>query len=447
MEMMKRLLKTKEIDLSNLKIQEKIDAVIEKAIDEKQLVGASVGISYKQELSVLKGYGQADLNNKILATEHTVYRIGSMTKQFTALAIIMLVEQGKCSLDDNMLCYLPDYPVKEHKVTIEQLLNHTSGIKSMTDIEKFWEMSQHDLSRQEMVELFGSEPVDFLPGEKFWYNNSGYYLLGMIIENISGLSYADFLRKNVWEHLEMFDTHYLGSAKCVNYLATGYDLKENEFVDAAPLGMENPFAGGALGSNVVDLLKWQSALQHYQLISASSYQKMVRAGILNDGKRTTYGFGFFLSNLDGRRKIDHGGDINGFRTHLSYYPDDDLSVVVLCNLGSAPRAQLESRIARLVLGIPEIEIEEILLSDDELDIYTGSYKWCWAMVSAPFAVSVIEGRLHIGKRISKAIGDCRFVFEDDLYANIIFVVEKGKAVSFRIEREGQEIEAVRIEDS
>lgn len=190
-------------------IQDQIDAIIENAINENQLVGASVGVMRHNEVIFARGYGYADLNRKVEATEHTVYQVGSITKQFTALAVMILVEQDKVNLNDIMLDYLPNYPQRDHKVTIDQLLNHTSGIKSYTDIEKFWEISERDLSREEIVDLFSSEPVEFSPGENYQYNNSGYYLLGMIIENVSGISYADFLKENVWQSLEMFDTHYL----------------------------------------------------------------------------------------------------------------------------------------------------------------------------------------------------------------------------------------------
>ena len=303
--------------MSDVTIQDQIDTIIENAINETKLVGASVGVMRHNEVILARGYGYADLNKKIETTEHTVYRIGSITKQFTALAIMILVEQGKVSLNDIMLDYLPNYPQRDHKVTIDQLLNHTSGIKSYTDIEKFWEISERDLSRQEIVVLFSLEPVEFSPGENFQYNNSGYYLLGLIIENVSGMSYADFLKKNVWQPLEMFDTHYLGKTKPIKNLAIGYDHKDNEFVGARALGMDNPFSGGSLGSSILDLLKWQTALNENQLISRQSYNKMIEPGLLMNGKHTTYGYGFFMSNLNGHHKIEHGGTINGFRAQLS----------------------------------------------------------------------------------------------------------------------------------
>ena len=426
-------------------IQEQIDAIVENAINETQLVGASVGVMRHNEISLARGYGYADLNKKVEATEHTVYRIGSITKQFTALAIMILVEQGKVNLNDIMLDYLPNYPQRDHKVTIDQLLNHTSGIKSYTDIEKFWEISERDLSRHEIVDLFSSEPVEFSPSENFQYNNSGYYLLGLIIENVSGMSYADFLKANVWQPLEMFDTYYLGKIKNVKNIATGYDHKDNEFIGARPLGMDNPFSGGSLGSSVLDLLKWQTALNENKLISRQSYNKMIEPGLLTEGKHTTYGYGFFISNLNGHRKIEHGGTINGFRAQLSAYPDDGLTVTILCNLNSAPQAQLESQVSRLMLGIPEIAIDEIHVSEYNLEIYTGTYKWGATMAPVPFPVSVAEGTLRVGGRPLRAIGNHTFVFSTDPYYTVTFTVKDGKSISFRAEREGQVTDALRDE--
>ena len=433
--------------MPDVTIQDQIDAIIENAINETQLVGASVGVMRHNKIILARGYGYADINNKVKATEHTVYRIGSITKQFTSLAIMILVEQGKVNLNDIMLDYLPNYPQRDHKVTIDQLLNHTSGIKSYTDIERFWEISERDLSRQEVVGLFSSEPIEFSPGDNFQYNNSGYYLLGLIIENVSDMSYADFLKANVWQPLEMFATYYLGKIKNVKIIATGYDHKDDEFVLARPLGMDNPFSGGSLGSSVLDLLKWQTALNENQLISRQSYNKMIEPSLLMNGKHTTYGYGFFMSNLNGHRKIEHGGTINGFRAQLSAYPDDGLTVTVLCNLNSAPQAQLESQISRLMLGIPETQVQEIHLSEAELQLYTGTYKWCSTMAPDPFPVLLSDSKLRIVTRPLSAIGNHTFVFSTDPYYTVTFTVKDGKSISFRAEREGQITDALRVEDT
>ena len=174
---------------------------------------------------------------------------------------------------------------------------------------------------------------------------------------------------------------------------------------------------------------------------------MIEPGLLRNGKHTTYGYGFFISNPNGHRKIEHGGTINGFRAQLSAYPDDGLTVTVLCNLNSAPQAQLESQVSRLMLGIPEIVIDEIHVSEDNLEIYTGTYKWGSTMAPVPFPVSVAEGTLRVGGRPLRAIGNHTFVFSTDPYYTMTFTVKDGKSINFRAEREGQITDALRIEDT
>jgi len=418
---------------------DRIDTIVQEAIQRDQIVGTSIGVMYKGEALVMKGYGYADLENEVRATEHTVYRIGSITKQFTALAIMQLVERGSLKLDDNLTKFLPDYPAKGYTVTLDRLLNHTSGIKGYTEIDKFKKMSRTDLSHQELINLFSSEPFEFPPGEKFQYNNSAYYLLGVIIEKASGMSYAEFLQKNVWYPLGMRETSYLENAPITKNRAEGYEIREGKVVNDDLLSMANPFSAGSLGSSVVDLFKWQAALNAHRLISKPGYEKMTTPGVLNDGKSTTYGYGFQLSNLDGHRKIDHGGAINGFRTQLSYYPDDELTVIVLCDTGSAHPAPLESRIARAVLGIPEISTKEVPLSEKGLQIYTGTYN----PGRRPFTVALKDGALVLSGRALRPIGNNEFVFADDPYSKVSFAVTDGKATHLRLAREGHVTEAPR----
>lgn len=425
-------------------LESDVKKIIEKLIYEKQLVGVSVGVVQRHASILVQGYGYSDYGAHTKSTQNTVYRIGSMTKQFTAVAIMMLVERGEISLSDRLSDVLPDYPAIGHDVSIEHLLNHTSGIKSYTDIQTFWEKSHQDLSQEEVVGLFSGEPRDFLPGERFQYNNSGYYLLGMIIEKITGSTYSEFLKQSIWSPLGMSESYYLGDVGEIDNMAVGYDFKEGEFVEPSPLGMQNPFAGGSLGSSVTDLVKWQKALVDCKLISKSSFEKMVARGKLNSGEEFDYGFGFFLSTMSGHRKIEHGGEINGFRSQFSYYPDDELAVISLCNMSTAPCPQLESQIARLIIGIAERRTEEICLPESTCKPYIGMYQWCSTMAQKPFPVVLRNGKLSIGKRPLLAVADDRFVFSDDPYYEIVFDVEDQNVIGFRCLREGQETRAVRV---
>jgi CubicO group peptidase (beta-lactamase class C family) len=419
----------------------RIDAIVEEAMESDRVVGTSVGVRKNGEILVAKGYGYADLENHVRATEHTVYRIGSISKQFTAVAIMMLVEQGKLSLQDDLTKFLPGYPTQGHRINVERLLNHTSGIKGYTEMEAFGEVIRLDLSHEELIDLFSAEPFEFAPGEKYQYNNSAFYLLGVIIEKVSGQSYEEFLRENIWGPLGMLESYYLDNAPIIKNRAEGYEVEDEKIVNDEFLSMSLPYSAGSLGSSVVDLFKWQTALLENRLVSEESYRKMTTPAVLNDGTETTYGYGLALANLEGRPKATHGGGINGFRTRLSHYPDDDLTVVVLCNSGTANPAPLESRIARAVLGMAETIPMEVPLSEEELQIYVGTYH----PGRSPIEISIEDGELIVMGSGLRPVGEHVFVTSVDNYETFTFTVADGKAVSLRVEREGRVTEAKRVQ--
>ena len=225
----------------------------------------------------------------------------------------------------------------------------------------------------------------------------------------------------------------------------GYADLENEFrqgrvVNDDPLSMRLPYSAGSLGSSVSDLITWQGALQNNRVVSEGSYERMITPGTLEGGKKLTYGYGLSIGEMEGHRKISHGGGINGFRTHLSYYPDDDLTVIVLSNTGSANPAVLESEIARAVLGIATVGIQEVDLTAAQLEMYAGTYH----PGRSPIRASVRDGRLFMMGRALRPIGDHRFVSSIDSHRRITFTVEGDRALSVRIEREGQVTEAPRV---
>jgi CubicO group peptidase (beta-lactamase class C family) len=263
----------------------------------------------------------------------------------------------------------------------------------------------------------------------------------VIIEEESGKSYAEFLREQIWAPLGLEESYYLDNAPIIKNRAEGYEVVEENVVNDELLSMDNPFSAGALGSSVVDLFAWQQSLVENRLITKASYEKMTTPATLNDGSKTTYGYGLGMGNLEGRRKVSHGGGINGFSTQLSYYPDDDLTVVVLCNSGSASPGVLESRIARAVLEIPEKTVEVVPLSEEELEVYAGVYD----AGRAPIEVSIEDGALTaMGSRL-RPVGNHQFLPVGDNYRVITFTVDDGRAVSLRMESEGHVTEASRIQ--
>jgi D-alanyl-D-alanine carboxypeptidase len=354
----------------------RIDSVVEAEMKKAKVPGMSVAVQRGGDVLLAKGYGIADLEHGVPATVETVYRIGSITKQFTATATMRLVEQGKVGLQDEITKYLPNYPTQGHKVTIHHLLTHTSGIKSYTSLgPKFWgEAALHDLDDEKMLELFKNEPFDFDPGAKYLYNNSAYYLLGVVIKQVTGMPYADYVKKTIFEPLGLRNTLYCDERPIVPHRAQGYEVRDGQMVNDGPISMNTPGAAGALCSNVLDLLAWQRAFNADRLVNAASRRLMTTKTTLTDKSETSYGYGLGLGDLEGHRSIAHGGGINGFISQLSHFPDDSLTVVVLGNTGSAPSSRVASTIARLVLGLPLPKPKDLATTAEERSRVVGIYE-------------------------------------------------------------------------
>ena len=260
--------------------------------------GASVLISKDGKAIYKKAVGMANLElNVPLSTDH-VFEIGSITKQFTAVSILMLEEQGKLKVEDNITKYIPDYPTHGKTITIHHLLNHTSGIKSYTSMENFIKNARTDMTPTELIDVFKNEPMDFDPGEKFLYNNSGYILLGHIIEVVSEQSYAEFVQDHIFSKLGMKSSYYGSMTKIIPNRASGYQDK-NGFVNADYLSLTLPYAAGSIMSTVDDLLIWQNAISANKLIKRSSLEKAINGSMLNNGEKIPYGYGWSHGSVNG----------------------------------------------------------------------------------------------------------------------------------------------------
>lgn len=331
----------------------KIDAIVEKPIREGRVAGASVAVVHRGRTIVSKGYGLADIELDVPTPPRATYEIGSITKQFTAASILLLAEQGKLSLEDDLTHYLPEYPTQGHRITLRRLLNHTSGIKGYTEMPEFREFQMLRKPKEDLVKLFSAQPFDFKPGEEQIYNNSAFFLLGLVIEKVSGRSYADFVQEYLFDRVGMKDSYYCSERKIRKNHAHGYDTDQDGLVLKAYLDHRWPYAAGSLCSNTSDLIAWNQALHGGKVLSASSYQEMTAPGVLNDGTRLRYGLGIGLSDVLGRRALHHGGGIPGFLSQSTYFPDDDLIVVVLLNTsGPVSPDALAQQIGEAVLGPP-----------------------------------------------------------------------------------------------
>ncbi len=320
-----------------------VDSVAHELVRTGVAAGLAVTVVRGGETLLSKGYGFADLENEVPATDSTVFRIGSVTKQMTAAAVMHLVEEGALSLDDELTDHLPDFPTQGHRVTLRHLLNHTSGIRNYTALGARWFAVQPlELSHDELVALFRDEPFDFEPGAGWSYSNSGYYLLGMVIEAVTGKGYDEFLEETFFRPLALEETRYCWEGPLIPRRARGYAFTPEGFRNAPPLGMSQPGAAGAICSSSRDLAVWDQALREGRVVSEEGYRRMTTPEGLPEEGAPAYGFGLIRSGTGPREAVGHSGGINGFSSHLVYYPEADLTVAILANTpGGAPTRILE----------------------------------------------------------------------------------------------------------
>jgi CubicO group peptidase (beta-lactamase class C family) len=344
-----------------------IGRLVDSTLREKSFAGAVVGVAVDGRISFIKGYGLADVEQRVPVTEKTVFRIGSVTKQFTAAAVLRLVDQGKLSLDDPLIKFVPEFP-RGSEVTVRQLLSHTSGIMSYTHPKvagQLKDAGKRDWTIKDLVARIATiEPLyEFDPGTAWSYSNSGYMLLGAIIEQVSGKKYAEFLESELFAPLELADTRVDDPLEIVPDRAHGYDR-----VKTSPTGFRNAdyialsVAGpaGAIRSTAADLLKWHQALFGGRVLKPETLAQMTAPARLKDGRLTSqgrippiwvpatteYGFGLFLDRIDGRSAIGHGGAINGFNTWMETFPAEKITMVLLANASYPAAEQLGPKLAQ-----------------------------------------------------------------------------------------------------
>ncbi len=323
-----------------------------------------------------RGFGLADLERGIPITPETVFRIGSVTKQFTAAIVMRLAEQGRLSLQDDLTKYLPDYPTGGQAITIEHLLTHTSGIASYTDQLAWAARMAEDLTQAQIIDLFKNEPRGFDPGTQWAYSNSGYFLLGVVIEKVTGKSYAQCLADEIFTPLGMQHSGCGRSTPSFPGEASGYERRDDQVVPAEPLSMTSPFAAGVIVSSVDDLQRWNKGLEAGRVLQPASRERVFTPYVLKDGHDTGYGYGWGLTQYEGHRIQEHSGGINGFFAHVMRLPDDRLYVALLFNCGSpaVDGSFLALKIAAAAVGRPLPEPGDYTMSPEKLDRFVGVYE-------------------------------------------------------------------------
>jgi len=428
---------------STPEIRTKVDEYVNAAAAVNGFSG-SVLVAQNGAPVVSKGYGMANIELAVPNTSQTVFRLGSVTKQFTAMAIMILQERGKLRVSDPACQYLADCPASWKPLTIRHLLTHTSGVPNYTNFPDFGRTAVLPATSAEMVGRLADKPLEFAPGEKFAYSNSGYYLLGLIVERASGKPYADFLQEAIFAPLAMSHTGYDSPSRIIPNRAAGYARQAGATVNAAYMDMTLPFAAGALYSTTEDLLRWDQALYTDKLVSQKSLDEMFTP------EKGGYGYGWSIGQRFGRRAVGHGGGIYGFATHIDRYPADRVTVIVLSNLEGASASKMAGDLAAIVFGAPyEVprERKAITLDPKVLEPYVGQYK----IASPPIDITV---SLENGKLLALVAGRLTLAllaeskttfFSKDVSAQITFARDAaGQVTGLTLRMDGGELPAQRV---
>lgn len=337
---------------------DEVDKYVRAQLAEQHIPGAAVAVVKKGKVIKIKGYGLASVEFNVPVTTETVFEIGSVSKQITAAAVMLLVEDGKINLDEKISKYLPDTPEAWKDVTVRHLLTHTSGVKSYTSLGGFQLSKRYKAA--DFIKELSSQPLDFEPGSSYKYSNSGYSLLGYIIESASGKNYWEFLRERIFNPLKMNATADRDPQFIIKNRATGYEWENNKLV-GRDYELTDLFSAGAIVSTIADLAKWDIALRDETLLKKESKNEIWKFFILTSGKENPYGFGWNIGEFRGQRLISHGGQTAGFAANISRYTDADLDVIVLTNLGTQGAG---SQIAR---GIAQIYIPSLKFFEGNSD--------------------------------------------------------------------------------
>ncbi|MDR5591201.1 serine hydrolase [Christiangramia sp. SM2212] len=333
---------------------EKIDELMNKYTDYLQFNG-SVLVAEDGEVILKKGYGMANMEWNIPNSPETKHRLGSITKQFTSMLIMQLVDEGKLDLDKPVTTYLKDYPKETgDKISIHHLLTHTSGIPNYTSFPGFFQnQSRNPYTPKEFVKVFADSSLVFNPGEKFEYSNSGYFLLGVIIEEVTGKSYEENLKERIFDPLKMNDTGFDHHDEIIKNRATGYEQRGTEFINSPYLDMSIPYSAGSLYSTVEDLYKWDRALKSNKILSEES-KKLMFTMHKALGPLQGAGYGWYVGQQNfGKDTVNitgHGGGINGFNTLITRIPEDDNLIILLNNTGGKSLNEMTTAISNIIYG-------------------------------------------------------------------------------------------------
>lgn len=425
-------------------VAKRLDEVVMEEVNAKTFMGA-VLVARGNDVLLSRGYGSANLEWNIPHTPATKFRLGSVTKQFTAAGILLLEERGQLSVSDPIKKYIPDAPAAWDAITLHHLLSHTSGIPNLTNGQQFPEYETTKTlatTPAKTMARFRDRPLDFPVGERFSYSNSGYIVLGAVIEKVSGMPYARFVQENLFTPLGMKDTGYDTADAVIPRRAAGYERGKDGVTNAPFISMTIPFAAGGLYSTTEDLLQWEQALVAGKVIKPETFAKMTTE---NKGG---YAYGLTVRPMGKHRSFAHGGGIEGFNTFLAYFPDEKITVIVLSNLsGNAPQG-----IARNLAAVAHGETVTLMSERKKVNVpakvlaeYVGTYR-----LAPTFAMAIT---LEDGQLMAQATGQGKTALyaesETVFFPTVVeakfefFRDATGKVAHFVLKQGGREMKAVR----
>ncbi len=434
-------------------VRARVDSLARAFIASSGAPGVSVEVVRGRDTLVRAGYGLADLEQRVPASAATVYRIGSITKQFTAAGVLRLVEQRKVALDDSIGAYLPTLPAAWRRVTVRQLLNHTSGIPSYTDVGERWRRRWGEaMTTDTLVALTAGDSLWFAPGTKWRYDNTGYVVLGMLLDKVTGEPYPTWVERDLARPLGLHHLYYCDDLRVIPNRARGYERDPDGWRNATYLSMTQPYSAGALCATVGDLARWDALLSSGRVVAPASYALMTTPE--GAARESRYGFGLGVDTLLGHPFVSHGGGINGFISDNAVFRADSLTVTVLTNSGSARAGELLRNVARVALGLPlEKALARVPLSAAQRQVYAGRYELrlpdgrvmpVTMLAGANAVMTQAEGQpafelIPLGNHV--------FGAEFDPALRVTFTVENGKATGFTLLQGGATSRATRVGDA
>ena len=345
-----------------------IDEFVSAEMMRQRTPGVAIAVVKDGKPMLVKGYGFANIEHQILVKPETIFQSGSVGKQFTSMAVMLLVEEGKIGLDDKLTKYIPDVPTTWSGITVRHLLTHTSGLG---DYPQTFDL-QRDGSEHEIFKKLQAVPPASSPGQRWAYSNVGYVTLGVLIRKVSGQFYGDFLAQRVFKPLGMTTARVISEADIVNNRAAGYELVKGEIKNQTWVAPSlNTTADGALYLTVLDMIRWDEALSNAKLLKKETYDQMWSPVKLNNGTTHPYGFGWALGDVNGKKLIEHSGAWQGFKAHIARYPDNKLTVIVLANLAQTNQSTIAHGVAEIVQ--PELKPKPIADPDPAFTLQTKAF--------------------------------------------------------------------------